>query len=230
MTAARGKPRLRFAPSPTGRLHVGGARTALFNWLLARHHGGTFVLRIEDTDVERSTPTSERGLLADLAWLGLDWDEGPDRGGPHAPYRQSERRALYDSHAARLVDSGLAYPCFCSADVLGQKRGEQREAGLEPRYDGTCRGIAPGEARRRIAAGEPAALRFRVPARSVAFTDRVRGAVHIDSDTFGDFVLVRSNGLPTYNFACVVDDTSMQIGLVVRGEDHLYNTARQVLL
>jgi nondiscriminating glutamyl-tRNA synthetase len=230
MTAAPGKPRLRFAPSPTGRLHVGGARTALFNWLLARHHGGTLVIRIEDTDVERSTAASEQGLLADLAWLGIDWDEGPDRSGPHAPYRQSERRSLYAAQVSRLVDAGLAYPCFCSADVLGRKRGEQREAGVEPRYDGTCRGIAPAEAQRRMSAGEPAALRYHVPERRVEFTDRVRGRMHIDTDTFGDFVLVRSNGLPTYNFACVVDDASMQISLVVRGEDHLYNTARQVLL
>ncbi len=222
--------RVRFAPSPTGRLHVGGARTALFNWLMARHTGGTFVLRIEDTDAERSEAAYEARLLDDLRWLGLDWDEGPDRGGPHAPYRQSERTELYRARAGTLVASGRAYPCFCSDAELTARREAQRAAGEESRYDGTCRRIEPDAARARVDAGEPHTLRFHVRGETVAFEDVVRGAMQIESDTFGDFVLVRSNGLPTYNFACVVDDVDMRITHVLRGEDHLYNTARQVLL
>ncbi|MFQ5600323.1 MAG: glutamate--tRNA ligase [Candidatus Krumholzibacteriia bacterium] len=223
-------PRVRFAPSPTGRLHVGGARTALFNWLFARHHGGTMILRIEDTDAQRSTRESEKGLLEDLTWLGLDWDEGPDLGGAHAPYRQSERREIYAKRAARLVDAGHAYPCFCSDDLLAAKREEQIAAGEDPHYDGACRDIPSREASRRSRAGESHTVRFRIPGGIVLFQDRVRGPMQIDSATLGDFVLLRSSGLPTYNFACVVDDADMQITHVLRGEDHLYNTARQMML
>ncbi len=222
--------RVRFAPSPTGRLHVGGARTALFNWLLARHHRGTLLLRIEDTDVERSTRASESSLLTDLAWLGLEWDEGPDVGGPHGPYRQSERRELYARQAAALVAAGNAYPCFCTDAELEQRREARRAQGAESHYDGRCRSIPAATARRRHQAGEAHALRFRVRPGDVHFQDHIRGAMRIDAGTFGDFVLLRSNGLPTYNFACVVDDAAMRISHVVRGEDHLYNTARQCLL
>jgi len=156
--------RLRFAPSPTGRLHVGGARTALFNWLLARHHRGQLVLRIEDTDAERSTRDSEASLIADLAWLGLDWDEGPDVGGPHGPYRQSERRALYAGRAAALVEAGSVYPCFCTDAELEQRRAARAAEGGEAHYDGRCRDVAAAVARQRIQGGEAHALRFRVRA------------------------------------------------------------------
>ncbi len=222
--------RARFAPSPTGRLHVGGARTALFNWLFARHHGGTLVLRIEDTDQERSTRPAEAALLTDLQWMGIDWDEGPDCGGPFGPYRQTERLALYAEHAARLVASGDAFACFCTDAELEVKRQAQIAAGGEPRYDGTCRDLPAAEVEARRNRGVASVTRFRVPSRPVHFEDNVRGRIEFGADTVGDFVLLRSNGLPTYNFACVVDDVAMQITHVIRGEDHLSNTLRQVLV
>lgn len=223
--------RVRFAPSPTGHLHVGNARTALFNWLMARGGGGTFVLRIEDTDTERSTRESEREIMEDLRWLGIDWDEGPDTGGPFGPYRQSERLNIYRSHAEKLLDSGLAYYCFCHPDLLEAARQEALAAGRPPRYAGTCRGIDPAEARRRVEAGECAVVRLKVPSgREVKFDDVVRGTVVFQSEVIGDPVLLRSDGRPAYNFAVVVDDALMQITDVVRGEDHISNTPRQVLL
>jgi glutamyl-tRNA synthetase len=210
--------RTRFAPSPTGHLHVGGARTAILNWLLARHHGGAFVLRIEDTDRERNVPGAEAALLDDLRWLGLDWDEGPDVGGPHAPYRQSERTAAYREHAERLLSEGRAYWCTCPPAPQDE----------------------PGQGRRRCeCAGRPApaapppgaALRFRVPdAGEVVVDDVIRGRVRFPADDVEDFVLLRSDGVPTYNFAAVVDDALMRITHVVRGADHLNNTPKQVLL
>jgi len=223
--------RLRFAPSPTGLLHVGNARTALFNWLLARGQGGTFVLRIEDTDAERSTRESEAGILDDLRWLGLDWDEGPDVGGVFGPYRQSERLDLYRSYANELIEQGHAYRCFCSAEQLDADRRAALESGRPPQYAGRCRGLDPQAAARRLAAGEPAVVRFRVPQdRTVAFEDLVRGRVEFATDVIGDPVLVRSDGHPAYNFAVVIDDALMHITHVVRGEDHISNTPRQVLL
>ena len=223
--------RVRFAPSPTGYLHVGNARTALFNWLLARGQGGAFVLRLEDTDEARSTTASAEGILEDLRWLGIDWDEGPDCGGAYGPYRQTERLALYREHAERLRDAGHAYACFCSpADLEAAREAALRE-GRTPQYAGTCRNLDPAAARARVAAGEPAAIRFRVPAEpSVTFTDLVRGDITTDIAMIGDFVLLRQNGLPAYNFAVVVDDVAMRISLVVRGEDHVPNTPRQILL
>jgi nondiscriminating glutamyl-tRNA synthetase len=223
--------RLRFAPSPTGHLHVGNARTALFNWLLARGSGGTFVLRIEDTDAERSTKESEASILDDIRWLGLNWDEGPDIGGPFPPYRQSERLDTYRAWADRLIDAGQAYPCFCSAETIDAQRQVALAAGRVPLYEGTCRVIPPDVARARRAAGEAAVIRFRIPdVEDVAFDDAVRGHVSFKRDMLGDFVLVRSDGLPTYNFAVVVDDSLMSITHVIRGEDHVSNTPRQVLL
>ncbi len=222
--------RVRFAPSPTGRLHVGGARTALFNWLFARHHGGTMVLRIEDTDEARSTRAAEVALLEDLRWMGLDWDEGPDVGGPYPPYRQTERLAIYAEHADRLLQSGGAFHCFCADGLLEAKRQAQMAAGEEPRYDGTCRRLAPSEVERRRGGREPHTIRFHVPPGEVRFQDRIRGVITFGSDTVGDFVILRSTGLPTYNYACVVDDATMQITHVIRGEDHLSNTLRQVML
>jgi glutamyl-tRNA synthetase/nondiscriminating glutamyl-tRNA synthetase len=222
---------VRFAPSPTGQLHVGNARTALFNWLLARGHDGTFVLRIEDTDAERSTKESETGILEDLHWLGLEWDEGPDVGGPAGPYRQSERLHLYTSYANELLAAGNAYYCFCSTQKLEEDRRRMLEEGKPPRYAGTCRSITPDEARRRIDAGERAAVRFRIPEHiDVTFHDLVRGDVTFNTDVIGDPVLVRSDGRPAYNFAVVVDDALMEMTHVIRGEDHISNTPRQVLI
>jgi glutamyl-tRNA synthetase/nondiscriminating glutamyl-tRNA synthetase len=223
--------RVRFAPSPTGQLHVGNARTALFNWLLARGQDGTLILRIEDTDAERSTKESEDSILEDLRWLGLDWDEGPDVGGSCGPYRQSERLHLYVSYANELLAGGHAYYCFCTAQKLEDDRKSDLAAGRQPKYHGTCRDIPPDEARRRVDAGERAVIRFRIPEHiDVAFQDFVRGEVTFNTDVIGDFVLVRSDGRPAYNFAVVVDDALMEITHVIRGEDHISNTPRQVLL
>jgi glutamyl-tRNA synthetase/nondiscriminating glutamyl-tRNA synthetase len=222
--------RVRFAPSPTGFLHVGNARTALFNWLLARRHGGTFVLRIEDTDAQRSTRESEAAILEDLRWLGLDWDEGPERGGPVAPYRQSERLSLYRTHAHALVDRQQAYYCFCSQAQLEAERKAAVESGQPAVYSGRCRVLTPGQARDRLASGEPAAVRFRIPAhRDVSFHDLVRGTVTFHTDVIGDPIILRADGFPAYNFAVVIDDALMQISDVVRGEDHISNTPRQLL-
>jgi glutamyl-tRNA synthetase/nondiscriminating glutamyl-tRNA synthetase len=224
-------PRVRFAPSPTGHLHVGNARTAIFNWLLARGQGGTFILRIEDTDAERSTAASEQSILDDLRWLGLDWDEGPLVGGARGPYRQSERLALYREHIDRLLAAGYAYYCFCAPEQLEADRRAMLEAGQAPRYRGTCRSLDPEDVRRRVAAGEPAAVRFAVPVnRTIAFDDAVRGHVSFDTAVIGDPVLQRSDGMPAYNFAVVVDDALMGMTHVVRGEDHVSNTPRQILL
>lgn len=223
--------RLRFAPSPTGQLHVGNARTALFNWLLARAQGGRFILRIEDTDRERSTLASERAILEDLAWLGLTWDEGPDTGGPHGPYRQSERLATYRAWAERLGKSGDAYYCFCTPDEVERDRQAAVAAGEVPRYSGRCRELSHAEASRRIVTGMPAVVRFRVPDRDeFEFDDAVRGRVVVKKEMIGDFVLLRSDGMPAYNFAVVVDDILMEITHVIRGEDHVSNTPRQAML
>ena len=223
--------RVRFAPSPTGQLHVGNARTALFNWLLARGSGGTFILRIEDTDVERSTRESEAAILEDLRWLGLDWNEGPDVGGTRGPYRQSERLHLYGSYAQELLAAGHAYYCFCTTTQLEAERQEALAAGRPTRYAGTCRRITLDQARSRIAAGERPAIRFRIPAgRDVAFDDAVRGEVRFQTDVLGDPVIVRADGHPAYNFAVVVDDALMEVTHVIRGEDHISNTPRQILL
>ncbi len=225
------RPRVRFAPSPTGHLHVGNVRTALFNWLFARGHGGTFVLRIEDTDRQRSSVESEASMLDDITWLGLDWDEGPGVGGPFAPYRQSERLDFYAGQARALLSSGHAYYCFCAPDRLDAERQAAMAAGQPPKYSGRCRAIDRGEAERRVAAGEPAAVRFAVPpGRDVTFQDLVRGAVTFNTDVIGDPVIVRSGGHPAYNFAVVVDDAAMKITHVIRGEDHISNTPRQLLL
>jgi glutamyl-tRNA synthetase/nondiscriminating glutamyl-tRNA synthetase len=223
--------RVRFAPSPTGQLHVGNARTALFNWLLARRHGGAFVLRIEDTDFERSTRASERAIVEDLRWLGLDWTEGVDVGGDKRPYRQSERLDRYREHARSLIDREAAYYCFCAPEKLEADRQAALAEGRPPMYAGTCRAIPRSEASKRVEAGEPAVIRFRVPEhRAVVFHDLVRGELRFDTDIIGDPVLVRSDGVPAYNFAVVIDDRLMEITHVIRGEDHISNTPRQLLL
>src|SRR5216110_723844 len=223
--------RVRFAPSPTGALHVGNVRTAIFNWLLARGSGGTFVLRIEDTDVERSTRESEASMLHDLRWLGLDWDEGPDIGGAHGPYRDSERLHLYQSYASELLNAGAAYYCFCSTAQLDADRQAAVAEGRPALYPGTCRKLTAEQAQARIAGGERPAIRFRVPeGRDVVFTDAVRGEVRFSGDVIGDPVIVRADGHPAYNFAVVVDDALMEVTHVIRGEDHISNTPRQILL
>lgn len=216
--------RVRFAPSPTGHLHVGGARTAIFNWLFARHHGGVFVIRVEDTDQARSTRESEQMVLDDLAWLGLDWQEGPDAGGPHAPYRQSERRDRYNAAAAALVTKGVAYRCYCSEEELEAKRRQAETDGRPPHYDLTCW-------HNRRDDDAPHAIRFHVPEDGdVTIDDLIRGEVTWKKESLGDFIIVRSDGYPTYNFCVVVDDDDMQITHVIRAEEHLTNTHRQVLI
>src|SRR3989441_2370194 len=223
--------RVRFAPSPSGQLHVGNARTALFNWLLARGRGGTFILRIEDTDAERSTRDSEAAIVRDLRWLGLDWDEGPDAGGSHGPYRQSERLHLYESYAQELLNADAAYYCFCSTAQLEVERQEALAAGRPARYAGTCRRLSRDQAQARIAAGERPAVRFRVPEnRDVVFTDAVRGEGRFYTDVIRDPGIVRADRHPAYNFAVVVDDALMEVTHVIRGEDHISNTPRQILL
>ncbi len=203
----------------------------MFNWLLARHHGGTFILRIEDTDFERSTKESERAIVEDLRWLGLDWNEGLGAGGEKGPYRQSERLDAYRAYARELIDRGHAYHCFCAPEKLEADRQAALAAGRAPMYAGTCRAIPRDEAKRRVEGGEPAVVRFRVPeARVVAFRDLVRGDVRFDTEIIGDPVLVRSDGVPAYNFAVVIDDHLMDITHVIRGEDHISNTPRQILI
>jgi nondiscriminating glutamyl-tRNA synthetase len=223
--------RVRFAPSPTGYLHVGGARTALFNFLYARNEGGTFILRIEDTDVERSSPELEAALLEDMRWLGLDWDEGPGNGGSKGPYRQSERIDIYREYAEELVAAGAAFPCFCSDEELESKREQSRRDGLPPRYDGTCRELSEAERLERRGEGRTESIRFRIAAeQDVSIEDLIRGEVTFPPGMVGDFVVLRSNGLPTYNFAAAVDDALMGVTHVIRGEEHLPNTLRQLMI
>jgi glutamyl-tRNA synthetase len=223
-------PRVRFAPSPTGYLHVGGARTALFNWLFARRHGGTFVLRIEDTDAERSSWEMVAGIVDGLRWLGLDWDEGPDIGGPHAPYFQSQRLEKYQSHAHALVRDGHAYFCYCQPAELQRKRADAEARGEAWSYDRACLQRDPAELARLEAAGAPRAARFRVPPGQTRFKDLVHGDITFDNANIEDFVILRSDGQPTYHLSVVVDDIDMAITHVVRGDDHISNTPKQVLL
>ncbi|MGH9513795.1 MAG: glutamate--tRNA ligase [Terriglobales bacterium] len=222
--------RVRFAPSPTGRLHVGNARTALFNWLFARHHGGTMVLRIEDTDIERSEARFEDQLIADLKWLGLDWDEGPDLGGPFGPYRQSDRVQLYREHAERLLEEGKAYLCFCSEPDLQKERELAQAEHRQPIYSGKCRTIPPEDAKRRRESGEACAVRLRIPERPIRFHDIVHGDVEFSNEVVSDPIILRSNGMPVYNYVVVIDDALMKITHVIRGDDHLSNTPKQVAL
>ncbi len=218
------KPRVRFAPSPTGYLHIGGARTALFNWLWARRHGGTFILRIEDTDQERSTKQAEAAIFEGLRWLGLDWDEGPEVGGPHGPYFQMERLDLYESYAEKLIAEGKAYACTCTREELeiGRKKAEAEKR--QYRYPGTCR-------EKPYDRTKPHVVRFRVPEHGVTeVDDLVKGRIETPNDTLQDEVILRSDRVPLYNFGAVVDDITMQVNLVGRGDDHVNNTARQILM
>ncbi len=222
--------RVRFAPSPTGRLHLGSARTALFNWLFARSRGGSMLLRVEDTDPERSSRELEREILDALRWLGLDWDEGPDIGGPHAPYRQSERGEIYREHANRLLEQGKAYPCYCTPVELEAKKKLAMAEGRTPVYDGACRGLTAAERGVLEAEGRKPALRLRVEEREIVFRDLLRGEVRLPPGAVGDFIILRSDGSAGFNFSVVVDDAAMGITHVIRGEDHLTNTARHLLL
>ncbi|MGD2294230.1 MAG: glutamate--tRNA ligase [Candidatus Aminicenantes bacterium] len=222
--------RVRFAPSPTGFLHVGNARTAIFNWLFARQNKGAFVLRIEDTDVDRSTPEYEEQLMADLRWLGLDWDEGPDSGGAFGPYCQSQRLDIYEANTKKLLSEGKAFYCFCAPEELEEQRKRAIASGEMPVYSGKCRTFPPEEAQKRLQKGEPAVVRLRTPDEgSLSYYDLVRGDLSFDLKLVGDPVLVRSNGRPAYNYAVVIDDSQMQISHVIRGEDHISNTPRQLL-
>ena len=223
-------PRLRFAPSPTGYLHVGGARTALFNWLYARRLGGTFVLRIEDTDVERSSWEMVTGIVEGMRWLGLDWDEGPDVGGPHGPYFQSERLEKYRDAAEQLVRSGHAYYCYCEPDHLKAQREAADAKGEGWNYDCACLRLPADEVARREAAGAPRAIRFRMPEGKTTYTDLVHGPIEFDNAVIEDFVVLRRDNHPTYHLSVVVDDIDMEITHIVRGDDHISNTPKQVLL
>ncbi len=223
-------PRVRFAPSPTGMLHVGNARTALYNWLFARHHGGEFLLRIEDTDVERSEERFETQLIEDLRWLGLDWSEGPQIGGPYAPYRQSERQDIYQRHTERLLAEGKAYRCFCTTQELEQERQLAIQQHRTQVYSGKCRNLPAGEAESKVAAGETFAVRLAVPDTPLQFHDIVRGDVEFASEAVGDFILVRGSGMPVYNYVVTIDDALMKITHVIRGDDHISNTPRQVAI
>ena len=223
-------PRVRFAPSPTGYLHVGGARTALFNWLYARHHGGVFVLRIEDTDVERSSANMVEGILDGLRWLGLDWDEGPKIGGSYSPYFQSARLDRYRELAARLVASGHAYYCYCTADQLNERRQASQQGAASWKYDRACCRLDAADIAARESAGAPRAIRFKVPEGVLRFEDLIHGSIEIDCAQLEDFVILRSDGHPTYQLSVVSDDVEMQITHVVRGDDHISNTPKQILL
>lgn len=225
--------RVRFAPSPTGKLHIGGARTAIYNWAFARANGGTFILRIDDTDPTRSTEENTQVILRAMRWLGLDWDEGPEVGGDFGPYSQTERLDIYREAAERLLAEGKAYPCFCTPEQLAADR-EAAAARKDPfqGYQRRCRDIPADEARSRMEAGEPYTLRIKVPEGrgNVVINDAVHGKVTFDAKELDDFVIFRSDGTPTYNFATVVDDAAMGITHVIRGDDHLSNTPRQVMV
>jgi len=231
-----GEIRTRFAPSPTGPLHVGGCRTALFNYIFAKQHQGRFILRIEDTDKERSKKEYEKDIIENLKWLGIEWDEGPidaeskEYLGSLGPYRQSERGEIYKKYLKLLFEKNLAYYCFCSPEELEAERQEQMARGVPPRYSGKCASLSREEAERRLAKGEPAVIRFRVLPKKVSFTDMIRKKVEFDSSLFGDFVIAKDLNTPLYNFAAVVDDFEMKITHVIRGEDHLSNTPKQILL
>lgn len=223
--------KVRFAPSPTGPLHIGGARSALFNYLFTAHQGGDFVLRIEDTDLDRSRREYEEEIIESLKWLGIEWNEGMEVGGPNGPYRQTERLALYQQYSDQLVASGKAYPCFCSEEELQSERQEMMTRGEMPRYSGRCRDLTPEEVEQKLALGLKPTIRFKVPPHTLySVDDLVRGQVHFDSENEGDYIIVKSDGIPTYNFAVVIDDVLMGITHVIRAEEHLSNTPRQIMI
>jgi glutamyl-tRNA synthetase len=222
--------RVRFAPSPTGYLHIGGARTALYNWLYAQKVGGVFVLRIEDTDAARSTEESYQTILDALNWLGLQWDEGPNKGGPFGPYIQSARQVLYHTEAQTLIDRGMAYRCFCTPEELDEMREEATKKGEAIRYDRRCRNLPADEVESRMMRKTQHVLRFKMPPGETSFRDLIRGPITFNNDELDDYVMIKSDGKPTYNFAAAVDDAKMRISHVIRGDDHLSNTPKQILI
>ncbi|TVL98289.1 MAG: glutamate--tRNA ligase [Candidatus Brocadia sp. WS118] len=222
--------RVRFAPSPTGLLHIGNARMAVFNWLFARRHKGAFILRIEDTDVARSERKHMEQLMADLHWLGLTWQEGPDVGGPYGPYIQSERLHIYHDICRKFLHDGLAYRCYCTPEELEERRQVAKRTGKPPRYDNRCRNLTDEQNKAFETSGLNFTVRFKVPEEFLVFDDLIRGACQFDMSLVGDFVIMRSDGTPSFHFAVAVDDTLMQITHVIRGEDHLSNTPCHILL
>jgi nondiscriminating glutamyl-tRNA synthetase len=222
--------RVRYAPSPTGHIHVGNARTAIFNYLYARHEGGTFIMRLDDTDLERSTEENIDSMLDDIRWLGLDWDEGFLKGGNLGPYRETERRPLYDTYIQRLLDDDKAYRCFCTKDELEAERRKAEAEHRIYRYGGTCAHLSSEQVEKNITEGKPYAIRLRIPQEDVVVHDLIRGDVQFKSEEFDDFVVARQNGIPIYNFATVIDDALMKITHVIRAEEHLSNTPRQVFI
>ncbi|MFN8007046.1 MAG: glutamate--tRNA ligase [Terriglobia bacterium] len=222
--------RVRFAPSPTGHLHVGNVRTAIFNWLFVRKTGGDFILRIEDTDLARSEQRFEDLIYEDLRWLGMEWQEGPDKGGKLGPYRQSDRLQIYQGKARQLVTEGKAYYCFCSEEELAQQAEQAKQAGITWKYPGTCLKLSPSEISERLEGKQPAVIRLKTRPGEIRFHDLVHGSMEFSSEVISDLILIRSNGLPTYNYAVVVDDALMEITHAIRGDDHLSNTPKQVLI
>lgn len=224
--------RVRYAPSPTGHLHIGGARTALFNYLFARHHHGKFIVRIEDTDIERNVEGGEQSQLENLKWLGIEYDESVDKDGGHGPYRQTERLHIYRQYTNELLEKGYAYKCFCTPEELEQEREAQKAAGIAaPQYSGKCRHLTPEQVQQLESEGKPYTIRLKVPEGKVyEFEDMVRGRVSFESKDIGDWVIVKANGIPTYNFAVVIDDHLMKITHVFRGEEHLSNTPKQLMV
>lgn len=225
------KVRVRYAPSPTGHLHIGNARTAIFNYLFARHHGGEFIIRIEDTDLKRNIAGGEESQLTYLKWLGVDWDESVDKVGEYGPYRQTERLDIYDAHTAQLLESKKAYHCYCTEEELEREREEQSARGETPKYSGRCRHLTDAEREKLASEGRVPSIRFIVPAnRTYTWNDTVKSEISFQSDDFGDFVIVKKDGIPTYNYAVAVDDHLMAITHVLRGEDHITNTPRQLMV
>ncbi|GAI27297.1 unnamed protein product, partial [marine sediment metagenome] len=222
--------RLRFAPSPTGYLHIGGARTALFNWLYARHYKGIFVLRIEDTDQVRSTKEAVNVILEGMKWLGLDWDEGPDKKGEYGPYYQMQRLPLYQECAEKLLKDKKAYYCYCTREELAESREKQAREGKNPKYDRHCLNLSEEEKKRYEAEGRKPVIRLKVPAKKIVFDDLLRGEVTFEGELLSDFVIIKSDGIPTYNYAVVIDDALMNITHVMRGDDHISNTPKQILI
>jgi len=222
--------RVRFAPSPTGNLHAGNVRTALLNWIFAKQQNGVLILRIEDTDQDRHVIGSEEGIATDLNWLGIEWSEGPDAGGEFGPYRQSDRLKIHEEYADRLLREGSAYKCYCSEEELQMVREKALANGLPPRYNGKCRDLSAEEEKKKISEEIKPVLRFKVRDGEVSFVDLIKGEISWKLDNIGDFVILRSNGMPSYNFAVVIDDALMKISHVIRGEGHVSNTPRQLFL
>jgi len=225
-----GEVRTRMAPSPTGYLHIGTARTTLFNYLFAKKNEGVFVLRIEDTDSKRSKPEYEKDILESLKWLGIEWNEGPDIGGPYEPYRQSERKEYYAKYLKKLLEENKAYYCFCSEEEIEAERQYQLSIGQPPRYSGKCANLSQDIIKKYLTEGKPPVIRFRVPAKKVEFEDIVRGRIEFDASLMGDVVIAKDLNTPLYNFACVIDDFEMKISHIIRGEDHIPNTPKQILI